>query len=218
MQFGRRRSETAETHRLRHLRRRLHDACDEGRRNGLEKRRNTLHAHRRHERRMGLCGLRLGQHCLRRGLRTAGRRNRGQSMGKRHAEIHPGQRQCRFLRLFGFRRERQSLHGRKHTDRRSPDGDRLEKRRRAPRLLGQPGRLAGPVGRRLGQRRLRRRQPAKRIHQTARRRLEKRQGALHPHRRGIRSRSNRTLSFGQDDLRRGATALRSGKTRTCFTP
>lgn len=74
-----------------------------------------------------------------------------------------------------------------------------------------PARLAGPVGLRLGRRRLRRRQSAKRAHEAARRGLEKRQGALHALRRGDPRRSERTLPFGQDALRRrplgGAAAV-----------
>lgn len=220
VQFGRRRPRTAETLRLRHLHGGLHHARIEGRRNGLEKRAAALHLDQRHERRLGLRGLRFGRHGLCRRLRTAGRPDRGEGLGKRHAEIHPGRSRRRLVRLLGLRRKRQPLHGRERGERRSLDGENLERRRCALRLFGQPGRLAGPVGLRLGRRRLRRRQSAKRAHEAARRGLEKRQGALHALRRGDPRRSERALPFGQDALRRTTRAApqRSGRTRSCSTP
>ncbi len=221
MQFGRRRPRTAETLRLRHLHSGLHHARIEGRRDGLEKRQRALHAHRRHERRLGLRGLRLGRHGLCRRLRTAGRPDRGEGLGKRHAEIHPWQPRRRFLRLLGLRRKRQPLHGRERGERRGLDGENLERRRCALRLFGQSGHLAGPVGRRLGRRRLRRRQSAKRVHETARRGLEKRQGALHALRRGDRRRGERPLPFWQDALHRRPLGRRRGGLEgqgSCSTP
>ena len=158
----RRQRQPAETLGLRHLHGRLQNPVRKVRGDGLEKRQRALRPDRRHERRLGLLRLRGQRHGLRRGLRAAGRRDRRQNLGERRPEIHRrtgfGQR----LSLFDFGRGRQSLRRRQRGRERRPDGQNLEGRRGGLRLFGEPRRVAGQSRGRLGERRLRRRQPSKR--------------------------------------------------------
>lgn len=202
VQFRRRWRNPADAHGLRHLHRRLQNTGRESRGDGLEKRHGTLHAHRRHERRLGALGLRGRRHGLRGRLRTAARRGRGETMGERHPEIHPRKRRRKLLCLCGHRRPGQCLYSRQRRGRRRPDGQGLEGRHGALRLFGEPRHLAGQGHRRHGQQPICRRQPEQRHVGADRPNLEKRQGALHAQRRQIRCRGQCALPRRTGPLRR----------------